>query len=70
MSTTFTVAHQASVSQAEFPTNPGDPHAVQHYLTLPGVSPSTVSITTPARTGATPASCSSPPTRVRAPRGR
>lgn len=52
VSTTFTVAHQASVSQQAFPLNPGDPHAVQHHLSAPTLAPSTVKITTPARPGA------------------
>ncbi len=52
--TSFTVAHQASVSQQQFPTNPGDPRAVQHYLSAPSLTPSTVDITTPARPGAAP----------------
>jgi hypothetical protein len=52
VSTTFAIAHQATVSQAQFPTNPGDPRAVQRYRTLPGVAPSTVRITTPAKPGA------------------
>ena len=47
VSTTFTVAHQAAVSQEEFPVNPGDPHAVQHYLSAPTLTPSTVTLTTP-----------------------
>jgi Arylsulfotransferase (ASST) len=49
--TTFTVAHQASVSRSEFPLNPGDPRAVQHYgsLTVPALR-----ITTPPRPGAAP----------------
>jgi hypothetical protein len=47
VSTTFTVAHQAAVSQEEFPRNPGDPHAVQHYLSAPTLTPSTVTVTTP-----------------------
>ncbi len=51
-STTFTIAHQAAVSQKEFPINPGDPHAVQHYSSAPGLTPSTVNITTPAKPGA------------------
>jgi hypothetical protein len=50
----FTVAHQASVSQAEFPKEPGDPGAIQHYASAPGVTPSTVSITTPAQPGSAP----------------
>ncbi len=52
VSTTFVVAHQATVSQKEFPLNPGDPRAVQHYRSAPGIAPSTVTITTPARVGA------------------
>jgi hypothetical protein len=50
--TTFTIAHQASVSQVQFPLNPGDPHAVQHYRSSPALTPSTVTLTTPARAGA------------------
>ncbi len=50
-STTFTIAHQARVSQKEFPTNPGDAHAVQHYVSAPTLTPSTVHITTPAQPG-------------------
>jgi hypothetical protein len=52
--TSFTVAHQASVSQTEFPNNPGDPAAVQHYVSAPSLAPSTVHITTPAQPGAAP----------------
>ncbi len=52
VSTTFTIAHQAPVSQKEFPVNAGDPHAVQHYRSAPALTPSTVSITTPAKPGA------------------
>jgi hypothetical protein len=52
VTTTFTIAHQASVSQVQFPLNPGDPHAVQHYLSAPELTPSTVTLTTPARAGA------------------
>jgi len=54
VTTTFTVAHQASVSQLPFPLNRGDASARQRYATLPGVAPSTVKITTPARPGAAP----------------
>jgi hypothetical protein len=50
----FTIAHQAPVSQTEFPINPGDPHQVQHYSTEPSLTPSTVTITTPARPGGAP----------------
>jgi EmrB/QacA subfamily drug resistance transporter len=52
--TTFTIAHQAAVSESEFPDNPGDPHAVQHYLTQPTFTPSTLTVTTPAQPGAAP----------------
>jgi hypothetical protein len=54
VTTIFTVAHQASVSQAEFPNNPGDPHAIQHYASAPALTPSTVKITTRAGAGAAP----------------
>jgi hypothetical protein len=52
--TSFTVALQPPIAQKEFPDNPGDPHAVQHYSTAPTLTPSTVTITTAARAGATP----------------
>jgi hypothetical protein len=52
VTTTFTIAHQASVSQVQFPLNPGDPHAVQHYLSAPELTPSTVTLATPAKAGA------------------
>jgi arylsulfotransferase ASST len=52
--TSFTVAHQAPIAQKEFPTNAGDPHAVQHYATAPTLAPSSVRITTPAKPGASP----------------
>jgi hypothetical protein len=52
--TTFTVAYQAPVAQKEFPRKPGDPAAVQHYLSAPTLTPSSVTITTPARAGAAP----------------
>ncbi len=52
VTTTFTVAHQAAVSQVQFPLNPGDPHAVQHYLSAPELTPSTVTLTKPAQAGA------------------
>ena len=54
LSTTFTVAHQANVSEQEFPTNPGDPRAVQHYASAPTLTPSTVTLTTHAKPGAAP----------------
>ncbi len=50
----FTIAHQAPVSQTEFPINSGDPHAVQHYSSARSLTPSTVDITTPAKPGAAP----------------
>ncbi len=53
-STTFTIGHQAAVSQKEFPNNPGDPHAIQHYVSAPTLTPSTVRITTSAKPGASP----------------
>jgi Arylsulfotransferase (ASST) len=53
-STTFTIAHQATVSQKQFPINAGDPRAVQHYSSAPTLTPSTLDITTPARPGAAP----------------
>jgi hypothetical protein len=53
-STSFTVAHQAPVSQKEFPLNPGNPREVQHYSSAPTLTPSTVRITTPAKSGAAP----------------
>src|ERR1700722_8935134 len=52
VSTSFTIAHQAPVSQKQFPINPGDAAAVQHYSTAPSLTPSTVRITTPAKAGA------------------
>ncbi len=53
-STTFTIAHQASVSQKEFPNNPGNPRAIQRYVSAPTLTPSTVQITTAAKPGASP----------------
>ena len=50
--TSFTIAHQAPVSQKQFPVNPGDASAIQHYTTEPSFTPSTVHITTPAKPGA------------------
>jgi hypothetical protein len=51
-STNFTIAHQATVSQKEFPLNAGNASEVQHYSTAPALTPSTVRITTPAKSGA------------------
>ena len=52
--TSFTIAYQASVSSKQFPLNPGDANAIQHYSSAPALTPSTVRITTPARSGASP----------------
>ena len=52
--TSFTIAQQAAVSQKQFPISAGNPTAVQHYASAPALTPSTVSITTPARAGAAP----------------
>ncbi len=54
VTTVFTVAHQAAVSQEEFPTNPGNAHDVQHYASAPTLTPSTVKLTTSAQPGASP----------------
>jgi Arylsulfotransferase (ASST) len=53
-STTFRIARQVAVSQAEFPISPGDPRAVQRYSSAPGLTPASVSITLPAQPGASP----------------
>jgi hypothetical protein len=52
VTTVFTVAHQAQISQAEFPKEPGDKRAIQHYASAPGLTPSTVTVTTAAKPGA------------------
>jgi hypothetical protein len=54
VSTSFTIAHQAPVSQKQFPLNPGDANAVQHYSSAPSLTPSTVRITRNAKPGAAP----------------
>jgi hypothetical protein len=54
LTTSFTVAHQAAVSQKEFPLNPGNSSEVQHYSSAPTLTPSTVHITTAAKGGAAP----------------
>jgi hypothetical protein len=54
VSTSFTIAHQAQVSQTQFATNPGEAKSVQHYSSAPSLTPSTVRITTPAKPGAAP----------------
>jgi hypothetical protein len=53
-STNFTVAHQATVSQTQFPNNAGNSSEVQHYSSAPTLTPSTVHITTAAKSGASP----------------
>ena len=53
-STTFTTAHQATVSKSEFPDNPGDPSAVTPYSPEPSLTPSKLTITTPPQPGAAP----------------
>jgi hypothetical protein len=52
--TTFTVARPVALSDAEFPHEAGDPQAVQRYATAPGLTPTTVTVATAARPGATP----------------
>jgi len=54
VSTSFTIANEDTPSQKQFPLNPGDPGAVQHYSSAPSLTPSTVRLTTPAKPGATP----------------
>ena len=54
VATSFTIANQYSVSQKEFPINPGNASQVQHFSTAPALQPSSVQILTPARPGATP----------------
>jgi hypothetical protein len=54
VSTSFTVAHQAPVSQKEFPIKQGNSHEVQHYSSAPSLTPSTVHITTAAKNDASP----------------
>ncbi len=50
--TSFTIAHQAPVDEREFAEKPGDRSAVQHFRSAPSLTPSTVKIITPARSGA------------------
>lgn len=52
--TSFTIAHQYVPSKKAFGLNPGDPKAVQHYVTAPTIKPSTVHIITAAKPGAAP----------------
>ncbi len=53
-STSFTIAHQYSVSQKQFPINPGDPNAIQHFSSAPALQPSSVKILTAAKPSAAP----------------
>ena len=53
MRTSFSIAFQPTINQAQFPINPGSAADVQHYLSAPTITPSTVRVTTPARSGAT-----------------
>ena len=52
--TTFSIGFEVPSNQAQFPAQPGDSAAVQHYLSAPAITPSSVRITTPAQSGATP----------------
>ena len=52
VSDSFTIAHQISISQVEFPNNKGRSSEVQHYLSAPTLTPSTVKVFTPAKPGA------------------
>ncbi|HUA10726.1 MAG TPA: arylsulfotransferase family protein [Solirubrobacteraceae bacterium] len=52
--TYFTVADQATYARTEFPEEPGDAADIQHYLSAPAITPSTVTITVPPQHGAAP----------------
>jgi hypothetical protein len=52
--TSFEIATGAAVSEAEFPHEAGDPQAVQHYSSAPGLTPSRVAVRTGAQPGASP----------------
>jgi hypothetical protein len=52
--TSFSVAVPAPVNQAQFPANAGDAADVQHYLSAPSLTPSTVTVTAASASGATP----------------
>jgi Arylsulfotransferase (ASST) len=54
VSTSFTIVPETAVSQKEFSNNPGNSADVQRYASAPGLTPSTVRITTPAQPGASP----------------
>src|SRR5207244_6528772 len=49
-----TTARAAAPREREFPNNRGDSRAVQHYATAPSLTPSNVTITTPAAAGSAP----------------
>jgi Arylsulfotransferase (ASST) len=53
-STAFRVIPETAVSQKQFPNNPGSAADVQHYVSAPTLTPSSVRITTQAQPGATP----------------
>jgi hypothetical protein len=54
VSTTFEIAYQAPIAQAQFPLKPGNPEDVQHYVSAAGLTPSIVRIETPAQPAASP----------------
>ena len=54
VATSFTIAFQPAFSQAQFPLAPGNAADVQHYRSAPTITPSTVRITTPAKSGSAP----------------
>jgi hypothetical protein len=54
VTTGFTIAHQYTPSQKQFPLNPGNASDIQHYSTAPTLTPSTVRILTHAKSGASP----------------
>jgi hypothetical protein len=52
-SSTFTIARQAHVSQAEFPIAPGEASAVQRFASAPTLTPPTLTLDVQPRRGAT-----------------
>jgi len=50
----FTVADQSPISQKQFPTAAGDPNDVQHYVSAPALTPTSVRLLTRAGPQATP----------------
>lgn len=52
--TTFTIVPEATVSRKEFPLKPGSSRDIQHFVSAPKLTPTTVSITTRAKPGASP----------------